>query len=391
MKANQTLHPWLQDLINQASRQEEGLDLPPIERVNLHQWPLFDQAPASDQMIDPADLPNPPEGVILCDWQTALEDHADLFKTHLQSVIPLDQHKVTAHHYRHLDRGLFIYVPDDTQVKDWLELTIDLSQGAHQQVLLVMGRNSRLTLVESLYNQTAAQASQTYLAEIILEEGAQLDYIAKDQAKSQTTNYITRQARVKNQAQLQWAMASFNQGQSLVDTHALLEGSGAHADLALVALSDGHHQQIIDSKLTNAGPHSTAHIHQHGVVLDQGRLTMNGVGKIHKGAKLADAQQENRLLMLSDQARGDANPILMIDEFEVTAGHAASVAQVDETQLWYLMSRGIPRQEAEWLVIRGFLMQAISQIKDQAGRQVILQALDQQLQTLDQPQENRHE
>ena len=64
MKANQTLHPWLQDLINQASRQEEGLDLPPIERVNLHQWPLFDQAPASDQMIDPADLPNPPEGVI---------------------------------------------------------------------------------------------------------------------------------------------------------------------------------------------------------------------------------------------------------------------------------------------------------------------------------------
>ena len=391
MKANQTRHPWLQDLITQASRQEEGLDLPPIERVQLNQWPLFDQAPASDQMIDPVDLTNPPEGVILCDWQTALEDYSDLFKTHLQSVIPLDQHKVTAHHYRHLDRGLFIYVPDDTQVKDWLELTIDLGQGAHQQVLLVMGRNSRLTLVESLYNQTAARASQTYLAEIILEEGVQLDYIAKDQAKSQATNYITRQARVKDQAQLQWAMASFNQGQSLVDTHALLEGSGAHADLALVALSDGHHQQIIDSKLTNAGPHSTAHIHQHGVVLDQGRLTMNGVGKIHKGAKLADAQQENRLLMLSDQARGDANPILMIDEFEVTAGHAASVAQVDETQLWYLMSRGVPRQEAEWLVIRGFLMQAISQIKDHAGRQVILQALDQQLQALDQSQENRHE
>ena len=391
MKANQTLHPWLQDLINQASRQEDGLDLPPIERVQLNQWPLFDQAPASDQMIDPANLPNPPEEVILCDWQTALEDHADLFKTHLQSVIPLDQHKVSAHHYRHLDRGLFIYVPDETQVNDWLELTIDLSQGAHQQVLLVMGRNSRLTLVESLYNQTTARASQTYLAEIILEEGAQLDYIAKDQAKSQATNYITRQARVKDQAQLQWAMASFNQGQSLVDTHALLEGSGAHADLALVAISDGHHQQIIDSKLTNVGPHSTARIHQHGVVLDQGRLTMNGVGKIHKGAKLADAQQENRLLMLSDQARGDANPILMIDEFEVTAGHAASVAQVDEPQLWYLMSRGIPRQEAEWLVIRGFLMKAISQIKDQAGRQVILQALDQQLQILDQPQETRHE
>ena len=109
---------------------------------------------------------------------------------------------------------------------------------------------------------------------------------------------------------------------------------------------------------------------------------MNGIGKIHKNAKLADAQQENRLLMLSDGARGDANPILLIDEFEVTAGHAASIAQVDQEQLWYLMSRGIPLIQAKFLVIRGFLMQSVSQIKDPTIRQLLLDQLDIKLQSL---------
>ena len=75
----------------------------------------------------------------------------------------------------------------------------------------------------------------------------------------------------------------------------------------------------------------------------------NGIGKIEKGATRANAVQESRVLMLSENARGDANPILLIDEDDVTAGHAASVGRVDPFQLFYLMSRGISKTEAERL------------------------------------------
>ncbi len=82
---------------------------------------------------------------------------------------------------------------------------------------------------------------------------------------------------------------------------------------------------------------------------------INGIGYIKHGGTKSIANQESRVLMLFEHARGDANPILLIDEDDVQAGHAASVGRVDPDQLYYLMSRGISQREAERLVIHGFL------------------------------------
>ena len=117
-----------------------------------------------------------------------------------------------------------------------------------------------------------------------------------------------------------------------------------------LALSSGRQVQGIDTRVTNYGCNSIGNILQHGVILEKATLTFNGIGHIIKGAKGADAQQESRVLMLSDQARSDANPILLIDENDVTAGHAASIGQVDPEDMYYLMSRGLDKATAERLV-----------------------------------------
>ena len=98
-----------------------------------------------------------------------------------------------------------------------------------------------------------------------------------------------------------------------------------------------------------------------------------------KGAKGADAQQENRVLMLSRAARGDANPILLIDDNDVFAGHAASVGRVDEQQLYYLMSRGIPKKTAERLVIRGFLGPVLTRVPSADVRQRLFAMVERKL------------
>ena len=81
------------------------------------------------------------------------------------------------------------------------------------------------------------------------------------------------------------------------------------------------------------------------VMRDSATAIINGITKIEKGATKANGQQTERVLMLSPKARGDANPILLIDEDDVKAGHAASVGQVNEEQVYYLMSRGISRED----------------------------------------------
>jgi ABC-type transport system involved in Fe-S cluster assembly, permease component len=86
--------------------------------------------------------------------------------------------------------------------------------------------------------------------------------------------------------------------------------------------------------------------------MDRSKLIFNGIGHIIHGASGANAEQQNRVLMMSSKAHGDANPILLIDENDVMAGHAASVGQVDPKQLYYLMSRGIDEKTAQRMVIR---------------------------------------
>jgi Fe-S cluster assembly protein SufD len=118
---------------------------------------------------------------------------------------------------------------------------------------------------------------------------------------------------------------------------------------------------------------------QNGVILDKGTLTFNAIGHIIKGAKNADAQQSSHVLMLSDKGRGDANPILLIDENEVTAGHAASVGQVDEEDLFYLQSRGLDEETAKRLVIRGFLGSVVSEIPVKSVQAEFIETIERKL------------
>src|SRR5699024_4286483 len=102
----------------------------------------------------------------------------------------------------------------------------------------------------------------------------------------------------------------------------------------------------------------------------------NAIGKIEDGATRANAEQESRLLMLSGNARGDANPILLIDEDDVTAGHAASVGRIDEMQLYYLQSRGFSQQEAERLIIHGFLTPVVNELPIETVKNQLSQLIE---------------
>ncbi|HLG28055.1 MAG TPA: SufD family Fe-S cluster assembly protein, partial [Paenisporosarcina sp.] len=139
-----------------------------------------------------------------------------------------------------------------------------------------------------------------------------------------------------------------------------LVGDGSYGDTKMVTVGRGKQKQNFTTKIIHWGKHSEGHILKHGVMKDEASSIFNGIGKIEHGATKSNAVQESRVLMLNEKARGDANPILLIDEDDVTAGHAASVGRVDPLQLYYLMSRGISKQNAERLVIHGFLAPVVN-------------------------------
>lgn len=307
--------------------------------------------------------------MILTDLMTAMQEYPELVKEYyMTKAVTVEEDKMTAFHAAFMNSGIFLYVPKNAVIDEPVE-ALFYQDGASSQhffkhVLIVADEHSEFTYLERFQTagEQSAKASANIIVEVIAKAGAKVKYSAVDQLGENVSAYISRRGYIMRDAMIDWAIGVMNDGNVVGDFDSDLAGDGAHAEMKAVAISSGSQIQGIDTRVTNKAPHTIGHILQHGVVLEKGTLTFNGIGHILKKAKGSDAQQESRILMLSDEARGDANPILLIDENDVVAGHAASIGRVDPEEMYYLMSRGLPRTEAERLVIRGFLGSVITAI-----------------------------
>ena len=397
---------WLFQLRQKAFDKIDQLELPRIERVKFHRWNLGDghisesepltSVPDFTALDDnlklvqlgtqtvleqfPADLAA--QGVIFTDFQTALEKIPELVEKHFMSAVKYDEDKLAAYHTAYFNSGAVLYVPDNVEIDQPIEGIFYQDSESdvpfNKHILIIAGKHSKVNYLERLetYGEGSVPVTANITVEVIAQAGAQIKFSAIDRLGENVTAYISRRGRLDNDAMIDWAIGVMNEGNVVADFDSDLYGKGSHADMKVVALSSGKQVQGIDTRVTNYGCNSIGNILQHGVILEKGTLTFNGIGHIIKGAKGADAQQESRVLMLSDQARSDANPILLIDENDVTAGHAASIGQVDPEDMYYLMSRGLDKATAERLVVRGFLGSVIVEIPVKEVRDEMIENID---------------
>lgn len=399
---------WLFELRKKALAAVDELALPPIERVRYNRWPLakinleqkfpdegtfpiFDELNDNPMVIQQGDLSLMEQlpqrlidqGVIFTDFHTAVLEHEDLVKEYFMTqVVKADEDKLTALHAAFFTSGVFLYVPKNVVIEEPIE-AIFLQDGTSEQhyfkhVLIVAGENSQFNYLERYQTegQQTAEVSANIIAEVVTKPGAKVKFSSLDRLGKNVTAYMNRRGKVVRDASIDWAMGILNDGNIIGDFDTDLIGDGAQSTAKLVSIASGSQTQAIDTKVTNFANHTTGLISQHGVAMDKATLTFNGIGQIVKGARHAEAQQESRVLMLSDKARGDANPILLIDENEVVAGHAASIGQVDPEDLFYLTSRGLTKEVAERLVIRGFLGSVISEIPVKEVREELVETIE---------------
>ena len=397
---------WLANLRQAAFDKIEELKLPVIERVKFHRWNLGDGTLSESETLTnvpdftalndhltlvqvgtqtvleqlPADLAE--QGVIFTDFYSALEEIPEIIEKHFMSSVKYDEDKLAAYHTAYFNGGAVLYIPDNVEINQPIEGIFYQDSESdvpfNKHILIIAGKHSKFTYLERLetYDSGTVPVTANITVEVIAQAGAQIKFSAIDRLGENVTAYISRRGKLDDDSMIDWAIGVMNEGNVIADFDSDLFGRGSHADMKVVALSRGRQIQGIDSRVTNYGCNSIGNILQHGVILEKGTLTFNGIGHIIKGAKGADAQQESRELMLSDQARSDANPILLIDENDVTAGHAASIGQVDPEDMYYLMSRGLDKATAERLVVRGFLGSVIVEIPVKEVRAEMIENID---------------
>ncbi|WP_054750791.1 SufD family Fe-S cluster assembly protein [Lacticaseibacillus thailandensis] len=268
--------------------------------------------------------------------------------------------------------SLTVTVPAHT-VHGRVTITGSATQGG--VINLQVGAGATVHIAETWRGQASGQTR--LLVSLTLAADAQVDYQTYD-LYGDTAVVIERRVTCGANSQLTWRSASFGHHAGILYHAVDLVGDGAQAQANMAVLAGGHARLTATTAVTNAA--TNTQVDQPArVITDHAQLILNGIGHILLGARGSDAQQENRVLMLSPHALGEANPLLLIDENDVTAGHAASVAAVDEHQLWYFLSRGVARPVALRLVLRGFLLALLPDSMSKALRDEIQQLIEVQL------------
>lgn len=390
---------WMKDLRLEGLELADSLELPKPDKTKIDRWNFtefkhtadgaaidsLENAPAAltdfidtknenivilrNQSVAYASISKKLEeqGVIFTDIFTALRDHEALIKKYyMTEAVKINEHKLTALHAALMNGGVFIYVPENVQVEEPLQTLFwqeDNEAALFNHVIVVADKNSTLTYVENYFSQNDDEKTvSNIITEVIAEDNAKVSFGGVDHFASGTTTYINRRGLVQNNATLDWALGQMNEGHTVSENETHLIGDSSVANARTVTVGRGKQTQNFTTKTIHYGLDTDGIISQRGVLNGKTSAIFNAIGKIEHGSTRSNAEQESRVLMLSKDARGDANPILLIEEDDVTAGHAASVGRVDDMQLYYLQSRGITKEEAERLIIHGFLAPVVNEL-----------------------------
>lgn len=313
------------------------------------------------------------KGVIFTELTKAIREHEDLLKQTFMTLVKKDAHRLAAIHGALTTGGVFLYIPRNVEVKipfQSLFYATGTDTAIFPHVVILAEENSCLEFVASFASGEAV-AGNNAVIEVFAKRNARVRVATINNFADSAVDVVYRHAHVGRDAHVEWIIGDLSSGRIISDNTSHLNEPGGVVNVKSVALGSGSMRANITSTIHHWGTNTASDINARSVMKDEASSITNSITKIEKGATKADGQQSAKVLMLNEKARGDANPILLIDENDVTAGHAASVGRVDPVQLFYLMSRGIPRIEAEKLVIYGFLDAVILEIPSESLRNTI--------------------
>ena len=318
--------------------------------------------------------------VIIKDIFTAMND--DHIKDSFMSVVDYAESKVTAVHYTLLNAGLFIDVKDNAVIEEPLQYIVisDKEQSLFNHVTIQVGNNAKFNFIENyVNNQKEDKAPFSLVSEVVAHEGAQINYSSITNQPGEKRGTILRRGLTYRDSLINWNVAAMDEADVYHDNTTNILGDGSEANLKIVTLGVKEQKTYFNSEVVNQGLSSKGDILQHGVLLDRSHIVFNGVGFIVKGATGSNAYQSSRMLTLSSEAKADANPMLLIDENDVMAGHGASLGRIDEEQLYYLQSRGLTRKESSRLLVHGFLSPVISELTVDKIKELVTVLIDEKI------------
>ncbi len=306
------------------------------------------------------------KGVIFTDMDSGLREHPELVRQYFGTVIPSDDNKFAALNSAVWSGGSFVYVPKGVQVEMPLQAYFRINtqnMGQFERTLIIVEEGGYVHYVEGctapIYSSDSLHSA---VVEIIVKEGGRCRYTTIQNWSSNVYNLVTKRAIAYKNATMEWVDGNLGSKVTMKYPAVILAGEGAHGEVLSIAFAGAGQHQDAGAKITHLAPNTTSQIISKSISKDGGRASYRGLLKIVEGADDVKSNVVCDALLLDDKSRSDTYPTIEVDAQRVTMGHEASVSRVGEDQLFYAMSRGLSEDEANAMIVNGFIEPLVKEL-----------------------------
>jgi Fe-S cluster assembly protein SufD len=290
------------------------------------------------------------------------------------------EEKFAAHNAAVWQHGLLVHVPKGVELDKPLYVRIANSApnaALFWRLLVIADPGARFTLVEEVVSSSPDLPAYTNEAvELFVGDAAKLEYVSLQNLSRETWHLASHHARVERDAELDWVTGGFGSKKGKVRIQNDLAGEGATSRVTGAYFTDGDQHLDYDTFQEHIAPNTTSDFAFKGALRDTSTAVWRGMIRVEPEAQKTNAYQENRNLMLSPTTHAVPIPGLEIMANDVRCTHGATVGRVDREQLFYLMSRGLSRSEAERLIVRGFFEDVLARVELEPVREALATALE---------------
>lgn len=299
------------------------------------------------------------KGVIFLDIDSGLREYPEIFKKYFDTVIPYNDNKFSALNGAVWSGGSFIYVPPGVKLDKPLQSYFRINSermAQFERTLIIVDKGSDIHYVEGCtapsYSKDSLHAG---VVEIVVLEGAKCRYTTIQNWSKNIYNLVTQRAKVAKNGSMEWVDGNIGSAVTMKYPTCILAGEGAKGTCITIAVADSH--QILDSgaKMIHLAPNTSSQIISKSISRNGGKVNYRGLVRHQKNATNAKSKVECDTLILDDKSTSDTVPTNMMMNNESIIEHEATVSKVSEDQLFYLMSRGLTKEQATEMIVMGFI------------------------------------
>ncbi|MEM7797850.1 MAG: Fe-S cluster assembly protein SufD [Chloroflexota bacterium] len=297
------------------------------------------------------------QGVIYCDMTTAVNEHPELVKKYFMTeAVTAEDGYFAALHGAFWRGGSFLYVPKNVKAAAPVHTSLWNASGkTFTHTLVVIERGAEAVFSDEYGSETSkGQFLHNGAVELIVGDNASLTYVSIQEFGDNMWQVTHERGRIGRDAKLDWIMSIMGTGLMKAFQTMELDKPGGWGRMSGLFFGDKRQHFDLDTQQNHNAPNTTSDLLYKGAMKHQARSVWQGMIKAKKEAQKTDGFQANRNLLLESTARADSIPGLEIEADDVACTHASTVGKVDEEELFYLMSRGIPRELALRTIVQGF-------------------------------------